>query len=424
MSESFKDRIKRLHDAHRRGRDTGNGPAGVYTADDQPGAEDDDEPPEPTGYGWQQLGAEKTNDYGAPLWVHRKLCDHDNDHGDWTIADCCDVQHRRLANLDDDIPESIRRSHLLYMDIETTGLSDNAIAFMLGIGYWKSADQFVVEQFMLDQKEHEPALLKAFAHRLDDQQLLVTFNGNRFDVPVLQRRYQHHGLDDPLDGVPHLDLLPFSRRSFPGLTSYRLSKLEQEVLAFTRVDDVPGRDVPQRWWRFQKTGNAELVRGVLEHNHHDIVSLEALVAAAITGVRPDPSPSRPAEQPESSPRRHKKPKNRVASKLERTYRLRGKFADSSSASSARTSPHPSANTEPAAAPDQPLPQPVASRADQLRSAARSLLDQNMWREAFPLLCELVAIAPDDPWGLEKLAQWHRREGNHELADHLQTRADS
>lgn len=468
MSESFKDRIKRLHNAHRRGRDNENGPSGVYTADGQPDAESADGPTEVGGYGWQRLGAVKSTDYGPALWIATELCNGDDDHGVWTLRDCCQVHHRGLAQLDDDVSEQTRRTDLLYMDIETTGLSNDAIAFMLGLGYWNSDDRFVVEQLMIEEEEDEPALLRAFADRLENRRLLVTFNGVRFDAPVLQRRYSHHNIDDPLQGYPHLDLLPLSRRCFPGFSSYRLSKLEREVLSFERIDDVPGREIPRRWWKFQKTRDAELMRGVLEHNRHDIVSMEALVAAAIADEPPtrETSTGEPKwsfgrmgmkslynrDRSGGTPRQEEpggdveaggddaeappqdRPGSGIARRLERTYRLRGKFAErgGTKKSSGRGASEPTKSSEgvpsvgspPAAGPaDEPASGEVQRRADQLRAAARPLIDQQMWREAFPMLCELVALVPNDRWGLEMLARWYRQQGNEKLARRLEQRGD-
>ena len=446
MSDGFKDRLKRLHDAHRRGKNPDGGPSGVYTGDTDDGA-DSGQPPEATGYGWERLGAEKLTDYSRPLWIARQRCDENREHGDWTIGDCRDVSHRLLANLGDDVPDDTRRRHRLYMDTETTGLGDDAIVFMLGIGYW-SDDNFFVEQFLLDEEDDEPALLEAFSEHLAERQLLVTFNGRRFDVPLLQRRYAEHGIDDPFDDFHHLDLLPLARRAFPGLNQYRLTNLERQILAFERIDDVPGRDIPRRWWKYQRSRDAELMRNVLEHNLHDVISMEALVVAAIAGESPKkdraetetkwsfgrlgfkshlPAPKTPMTgEPDEPAADDIEPKSSIGERLARTYRLRGKFADRDrrrDASPPETIADKPPNVEPPPAnvegPD--TTDAVALRATELRRTARRLVDQEMWPQAFPLLCELVALVPDDDRGLQMLVRYYRREGNTKLARRLEQR---
>jgi hypothetical protein len=72
------------------------------------------------------------------------------------------------------------------------------------------------------------------------KRFLVTFNGRAFDVSLLSARYILNRLEDPLAGMPHLDLL-FPSRKLAGhrLENCRLVTLENEILGFTRTGDVP-----------------------------------------------------------------------------------------------------------------------------------------------------------------------------------------
>lgn len=450
MTNSFKDRLRRLHDAHRRGKDTDEGPDGVYTARDAGDAADDPADAEPTGYGWQRLGAVENAKYGASVWIAEEICDQSQPHGDWTLSDCSAISHRRLTDYDREMPPDIRRGQMLYMDTETSGLGKDALAFMIGLGHWDGDDDFAVEQLMIEDEDDEPALLEAFSRRLAHRRVLVTFNGRRFDVPLLRRRYALHRMDDPFDDVHHCDLLPLCRRCFPGLSKYALNRLERDVLHFERVDDVPGREIPRRWWKFRKNRDAELMRGVLLHNRHDIVSMEALVAAVIADEAP-----RKDELPDESrwnlgrlafkslrPREHvpplvppqqeeieepeqgsEKPPGRISKMLRRSYRLRGRFADEPETGEERdveSAPSvPAAPAEPVAQPPFSAPADASGRIDDLRVACRTLIDRDLWREAFPLLTELVALVPDDDWAVERLADYYRRQGDEELASRLE-----
>ena len=294
---------------------------------------------------------------------------------------------------------------------------------MVGIGFWQG-DQFAVKHLVVDEPDDEEALLRAFSDRLAGYPLLVTFNGRRFDVPLLERRYAHHNLSSPFDDIAHLDLLPLARRVFPGLQRYALSHLEKFVLDFERVDDVPGRVVPTRWGKFQRSKNPDLMAGVVEHNRHDIVSMAALVAAAIAGD--DPRARREEEHAKSPQHAWSLPKVQetsggIVKKLVRSYRLRGKFADGDHSSEAPSAEVPT--EAPTASGPSPTPtnEALSQRIDELRTASQTLVDQDLWREAFPMLCELVALAPGDPWGLETLASYYRREGREDLAARLEKR---
>lgn len=436
MSDGFRDRLRRLHDAHRRGKDSEGGPSGVYEVDDHDESPDDDETtPSATG-GWEGLGASRSHDYPHPLWISRHRWAPDQLHGDWRIEQCRDVDHRLLNDLDAGLATGLDPEQLLYMDTETTGLGEGAMAFMIGLGFWDD-EYFVVEHLLVEKEDDEPASLQAFAERLSDFEVLVTFNGTRFDVPLLEKRYDVHDQKPPFDDVDHLDLLPVSRRVFPGLKRYKLSFLEQQLLGFERVDDVPGRDIPRRWWKFKKNQCAESMAGVLEHNRHDVVSMMVLVAMAIAGESPatadrlvtsnrtsqlavkmglssrkgrnDGGSSR-GGSPEST--------DGIAKRLERAYRLRGRFGrrDESDESSSATGTEASTQSSRSA-----LSEPAKKRIAELHRGAKNLIGQNMWREAFPMLCEIAVLSPGHEWALEKLAEYYRRDGHEELARQVERR---
>jgi len=82
-----------------------------------------------------------------------------------------------------------------------------------------------------------------------------------------------------LRALPHLDLLHPNRRLFKGLIeSHRLPMVERELLGFEREDDCPSAEVPERYFRFQRSGDPTHIRPVLRHNAWDILSLVALAA--------------------------------------------------------------------------------------------------------------------------------------------------
>ena len=208
----------------------------------------------------------------------------------------------RLAAIDD------WASRVVFFDIETTGLSGGAgtLAFLAGCG-WFERDGFKVRQFFLNGPAGEHAMLDALGRIFDDASLLVTFNGRTFDVPVMETRWAYHRRENPTADLPHFDMLPPARRLWkrPGdggrlpkgsplgdggclpkgtsvpLDTCSLSSLERSVLGFHRLDDVPGFEIPARYFQFLRTGDATVIEGVLEHNRHDLVSLAGVMAHAL-----------------------------------------------------------------------------------------------------------------------------------------------
>src|SRR6185437_7680545 len=52
-----------------------------------------------------------------------------------------------------------------------------------------------------------------------------------------------------------------------------------------RVGDVPGMDIPARYFRFLRSGDAFPLEPVLEHNRLDLISLAAVSASAVRLVQ-------------------------------------------------------------------------------------------------------------------------------------------
>jgi tetratricopeptide (TPR) repeat protein len=78
-------------------------------------------------------------------------------------------------------------------------------------------------------------------------------------------------------------MLPAARRLWSRReddTSCSLTALERSVLGFHRVGDVPGFEIPVRYFQFLRTGDPSIIDGVLEHNRLDLISLAAVTAHA------------------------------------------------------------------------------------------------------------------------------------------------
>jgi tetratricopeptide (TPR) repeat protein len=71
------------------------------------------------------------------------------------------------------------------------------------------------------------------------------------------------------------------RESDDERSSCALSALERSVLRFHRLADVPGLEIPARYFQFVRTGDVRVIEGVLEHNRHDLISLAALTSRAL-----------------------------------------------------------------------------------------------------------------------------------------------
>ncbi len=178
---------------------------------------------------------------------------------------------------------------IAFLDTETTGLAGGAgtVAFLVGVGRWDPGGRgFRVVQLFLEDLDREPALLHALARELEGVSCLVTFNGHRFDVPLLENRHVLNRMAWPLEGAPHLDLLPPARALWrPTLSNCRLVTLEAGVLAVRRTGDVPGAEIPALYGRYLRHGAEERLGRVFSHNRIDILSLAGLLWAAGRAAR-------------------------------------------------------------------------------------------------------------------------------------------
>jgi uncharacterized protein YprB with RNaseH-like and TPR domain len=206
---------------------------------------------------------------------------------------------------------------LLFVDLETTGLAGGAgtQAFLVGCA-WFDGGSFRIRQFLLTSPSGERAMLEAVATMANGCDAVVTYNGKSFDLPLMETRFLFQRMPTPFAGKPHVDMVHPARRlwrtmtparlgggganagrggPFPppvhvdGASGCRLSELERTLCGHTREDDVPGFEIPGRYFHYVRTGDASVLRGVLEHNRLDLISLALVTARAAQMLEAGPS---------------------------------------------------------------------------------------------------------------------------------------
>ncbi len=169
----------------------------------------------------------------------------------------------------------------LFLDTETTGLCGGTGTHVFLIGIAKiDGDQIELRQLLLTRCQGESAMLDHAAAFAPDTDLLVTYNGKSFDLPLLATRYRLAGIHDPFAGRAHLDLLHTTQRAFRRVwADCTLRSAERRLLGFERVGDLPGALAPQTWFEWLRAGTIGYLPGVIEHNRIDVLSLSALTTA-------------------------------------------------------------------------------------------------------------------------------------------------
>ncbi|HLW48740.1 MAG TPA: ribonuclease H-like domain-containing protein [bacterium] len=175
---------------------------------------------------------------------------------------------------------------LVWLDTETTGLAGGTgtYAFLIGLAYL-DGETLVTEQFLLRRLRSEAHLLAAVGERLAGRPHLVTFNGRRFDWPILESRFIL-ARQRPAAPEVHTDLITPARRLWHRvLGTHRLSTLEAHVIGAPRHDDVPGWLIPGIYVGYLRSGDRTALEPVLAHNRADLLAMVALHGEVIRTLR-------------------------------------------------------------------------------------------------------------------------------------------
>ena len=188
------------------------------------------------------------------------------------IADArSELDRRNAAYFADRLPSSSHwrfyenfRSNTCFFDIETTGLSKHRDRVTTASFHCGSETKTLVAGDDLTRD--------AVARELDSADLLVSFNGARFDVPFLESSF---GLS--ID-TPHLDLMYPCRQA--GLSG-GLKAIEQEVGIGREEEGVDGREAVRLWHAYERGDGAALDR-LVRYNREDTRNLETLADRVAT----------------------------------------------------------------------------------------------------------------------------------------------
>lgn len=165
--------------------------------------------------------------------------------------------------------------NVAYVDTETTGLAGGSgtLAFVAAVA--RPIDGGLrVAQIFLPQPGMEPAFLDALRAEIAAADVIATFNGGSFDLPLLRTRWVMARMPGELTRTPHVDLLTLVRALYRHrLESCTLRMVEERVLGYERDDPIPSSLVPDAYFDYLRAGSLEFLEPALEHNRLDVISL-------------------------------------------------------------------------------------------------------------------------------------------------------
>lgn len=197
---------------------------------------------------------------------------------------------------------------VLFFDIETTGLSAHSAGlYLIGILTYTNKNWTLLQYFCEDVAD-EPAVLQAFFELLRTKKILISYNGDGFDIPFLRHMVEQYGLRTPrphhstalhdradcpatdgsaiadarplysFDTVESFDLFKKFRplKHLLGLPDLKLKSCER-FLGIDREDRLTGGELIEVYFEWQKTKAPALLDTLLLHNAEDIANLPNLL---------------------------------------------------------------------------------------------------------------------------------------------------
>ncbi|MFB6165234.1 MAG: ribonuclease H-like domain-containing protein [Haloarculaceae archaeon] len=161
------------------------------------------------------------------------------------------------------------RERTCFFDIETTGL-DASYADVTTVSAHRAGETTTLVK-------GRDLTAEAVADLFADADLLVTFNGARFDVPFLEESF-----DLALDH-PHLDLMYPCRQL--GLSG-GLKAIEREIGVDRDRPDISGEDAVRLWYEYER-GDESALETLVSYNREDAVNLRTLTETVVDRLHAD-----------------------------------------------------------------------------------------------------------------------------------------
>lgn len=174
---------------------------------------------------------------------------------------------------------------IVVADIETTGLSPKSSAVILGGAVYSDGGGRKAVQFFGDTLDDEAELLQRYVQLLSRADVIVTYNGQRFDIPFLLHRMKKHKLDTaPLERLYSVDM--YRVLKYHSHLPEILPNMKQKTVEIflgdseSRTDEIDGAQSVELYKEYMRSTGArrgEILDYILLHNRDDIVRLSDMM---------------------------------------------------------------------------------------------------------------------------------------------------
>ncbi|HSH36204.1 ribonuclease H-like domain-containing protein [Schnuerera sp.] len=168
------------------------------------------------------------------------------------------------------------KNRACFLDIETTGLSRkyNHI-YLIGLVYFNiQQNKWYLKQFFANNIKEEKDLLKEFNSFIKNFNLIITYNGDSFDLPFIKYRLEKFNINNNMINVESFDIYRKIRANsaFLNFKNLRLKTIE-ENLGIYREDEYSGKDCINFYHQYMNREDNILKEKILKHNYDDLYYL-------------------------------------------------------------------------------------------------------------------------------------------------------
>ncbi len=189
---------------------------------------------------------------------------------------------KTLENVSVPCAACIRDRSALFFDIETTGLSArSSFLYLIGAVFCQNSEWTMIQWFN-DDGDSEEQILDCFLEYSAHAGTLISYNGNRFDIPYLKQRCGYYNKSaDALEKDP-IDLYQLARnyKKLLGLRALKQRNVE-ERFGVSREEFQSGEDLIRTYYLYLKVRDSDREQELLRHNEDDVRGM-----LAISGMLP------------------------------------------------------------------------------------------------------------------------------------------
>ena len=172
------------------------------------------------------------------------------------------------------------------LDIEATGLDPSRCKVCLIALLVHTDNGIRITQFLAENHYEENRVLDAAMDFLKREKIgyLITFNGQAYDVPFINRRLERNFSESHLD-LFDFDLFRYLRKGTQlksRIGSMSQKSIEEHYGIFSdRQDTISGRESVRLFDEYSLTGNSTIEKIILTHNREDVLQLCRLMHLSI-----------------------------------------------------------------------------------------------------------------------------------------------